>query len=90
MERLFDTVETFYGPEIPAGEQWLSMIEKELSNTDFGIICITKANQKQQWLNYEDGALSRQVTDRRKRVWASFFWTLKTRTTWTARSKTSR
>jgi hypothetical protein len=36
MERLFDTVETFYSPEIPAGEQWLNMIEEELSNTDFG------------------------------------------------------
>jgi hypothetical protein len=68
MERLFDTVETFYSPEIPAGEQWLNMIEEELSNTDFGIICITKGNQKQQWLNYEAGALSRQVSDRRKRL----------------------
>ncbi|MCO4238000.1 toll/interleukin-1 receptor domain-containing protein [Pseudarthrobacter sp. MDT3-28] len=68
MERLFDTVETFYSPEIPAGEQWLNMIEEELSNTDFGIICITKGNQKAQWLNYEAGALSRQVSDRRKRL----------------------
>ncbi|WP_181037199.1 toll/interleukin-1 receptor domain-containing protein [Arthrobacter sp. 4R501] len=68
MERLFDTVETFYSPEIPAGEQWLNMIEEELSNTDFGIICITKENQKAQWLNYEAGARSRQVSDRRKRL----------------------
>lgn len=44
------------------------MIEEELSNTDFGIICITEGNQKAQWLNYEAGALSRQVADRRKRL----------------------
>lgn len=68
MERLFDTVDTFYSPEIPAGEQWLNMIEEELSDTDFGIICVTRGNQKQQWLNYEAGALSRQVSDRRKRL----------------------
>ncbi|MBT1001978.1 TIR domain-containing protein [Paenarthrobacter sp. DKR-5] len=68
MERLFDTVETFYSPEIPAGEQWLTMIEEQLTDTDFGIICVTKENQKEQWLNYEAGALSRQVTDRRKRL----------------------
>jgi hypothetical protein len=68
MERLFDTVETFYSPEIPAGEQWLAMIEEQLTDTDFGIICVTKDNQKEQWLNYEAGALSRQVSDRRKRL----------------------
>jgi hypothetical protein len=65
---LFDTVETFYSPEIPAGEQWLAMIEEQLTDTDFGIICVTKDNQKEQWLNYEAGALSRQVSDRRKRL----------------------
>ncbi|WP_459384461.1 TIR domain-containing protein [Arthrobacter humicola] len=66
--RLFDTVTTFYSPEIPAGEQWLAQIEEELTDTDFGIICVTKANQQEQWLNYEAGALSRQVGDRRKRL----------------------
>ncbi|MCO4262506.1 toll/interleukin-1 receptor domain-containing protein [Pseudarthrobacter sp. MDT3-26] len=66
--RLFDTVTTFYSPEIPAGEQWLAQIEEELTDTDFGIICVSKENQMEQWLNYEAGALSRQVGDRRKRL----------------------
>lgn len=66
--RLFDTVTTFYSPEIPAGEQWLAQIEEELTDTDFGIICVSKENQREQWLNYEAGALSRQVGDRRKRL----------------------
>jgi hypothetical protein len=68
ISRLFDTVTTFYSPEIPAGEQWLAQIEEELTDTDFGIICVSKENQLEQWLNYEAGALSRQVTDRRKRL----------------------
>ncbi|WP_138443422.1 TIR domain-containing protein [Sinomonas susongensis] len=68
MRQLFDTVETFFSPEIPAGEQWLNMIEEELTDTDFGIICVTRQNQLAQWLNYEAGALSRQVGDRRKRL----------------------
>ncbi|WP_082007048.1 TIR domain-containing protein [Pseudarthrobacter phenanthrenivorans] len=66
--RLFDTVTTFYSPEIPAGEQWLAQIEEELNDTDFGIICVSRENQLEQWLNYEAGALSRQVSDRRKRL----------------------
>ncbi len=68
MGRLFDQVTTFYSPEIPAGEMWLKEIEEELTDTDFGIICVTRENQKEQWLNYEAGALARQVTDRRKRL----------------------
>lgn len=88
-ERLFDTVETFYSPEIPAGEQWFNMIEEELSNTDFGIICITKGNQKAQWLNHEAGAcLARYQTA--ASVLASSCLISTRKTTLTGRSKTSR
>lgn len=68
MRQLFDTVETFYSPAIPAGAKWLNQIEAELTDTNFGIICVTRENQLEQWLNYEAGALSRQVEDRRERL----------------------
>lgn len=66
---IFDPmVKTFISQEILAGSRGLDIIDTQLNETDFGIICLTKANQSEQWINYEAGALSRQVADKRTRM----------------------
>ncbi|MFL4480535.1 hypothetical protein ACIPUB_19955 [Paeniglutamicibacter sp. ORCA_105] len=66
---IFDpVVDTFISQEIKAGARALNEIDDELSDTDFGIICLTRANQAEQWINYEAGALSREVDGKRLRL----------------------
>ncbi|MCI9870573.1 hypothetical protein [Arthrobacter humicola] len=60
VREIFDpVVDTFISQEILAGSRGLDTIDGELNDTDFGIICLTRANQTEQWINYEAGALSR-------------------------------
>ncbi|MFE3830510.1 TIR domain-containing protein [Streptomyces sp. NPDC059092] len=47
--------------DISAGRRGVREITDELSETNFGIICITPDNQNSRWLNFEAGALAKQV-----------------------------
>ncbi|MBQ0827387.1 toll/interleukin-1 receptor domain-containing protein [Streptomyces tagetis] len=47
--------------DISAGRRGVREITDELSETDFGIICVTPENQSSTWINFEAGALSKQV-----------------------------
>lgn len=47
--------------DIESGQDWNQRITGELRATSFGIICVTPENQARPWLNYEAGALSKQV-----------------------------
>jgi hypothetical protein len=49
--------------EIPAGSRWNTEIANELSSTKFGIICVTKANQHEPWLQFEAGALAKTLDE---------------------------
>jgi hypothetical protein len=49
--------------EIPAGSRWNTEIADELSSTKFGIICVTKANQHEPWLQFEAGALAKTLDE---------------------------
>jgi hypothetical protein len=53
---------------IGSGERGLAKIASELSGTSFGIIVVTQQNQSSPWLNYEAGALSKDVDDETVRV----------------------
>lgn len=65
----FDAVTPFMSEEnIGAGERGLNTIAEELDGTSFGIIVVTQENQHSQWLNYEAGALSKNVGDQTVRV----------------------
>jgi hypothetical protein len=44
----------------------LPAIDAQLTDTDFGIVCVSKANQHAPWLNFEAGALSRRVDAKRE------------------------
>lgn len=66
VKEIFDpVVTTFISQEIKAGARGLEEIDASLNDTDFGIICLSRSNQTEQWINYEAGALSRQVEDKR-------------------------
>ncbi|MFF2748530.1 TIR domain-containing protein [Kitasatospora sp. NPDC058048] len=47
--------------DISAGRRGVREITDELSETNFGIICTTPENQASTWINFEAGALSKQV-----------------------------
>jgi hypothetical protein len=49
--------------DIDAGARWSRAIEKELSETSFGILCLTKSNQDAPWLLFESGALAKTLSD---------------------------
>lgn len=69
IQETFDTVEPFMSEEnVGAGERGLAKIAAELSGTKFGVIVVTQENQNSPWLNYEAGALSKDVEDESVRV----------------------
>lgn len=47
--------------DIAKGSRGRNTITKELEGTGEGIVCITRANLREPWLNFEAGALSKQA-----------------------------
>lgn len=66
---IFDNVLPFMSDkDIAAGTRNLPTIANELNGSRFGIVIVTQENLHSQWLNYEVGALSKDVTDPTLRV----------------------
>jgi hypothetical protein len=49
--------------DIEAGARWSVRVADGLSQTKFGIICVTPGNQKAPWLLFEAGALAKTLDD---------------------------
>lgn len=47
--------------DIEAGSRWSRAIESELSETRFGIICLTRGNQTASWILFEAGAIAKTL-----------------------------
>jgi len=47
--------------DIPKGDRWAQKISERLKSCQLGIICVTPENLDSPWLNFEAGALSKQV-----------------------------
>ncbi len=47
--------------DIDKGARWSTDIAKELENSSFGILCVTKDNIDAPWLTFEAGALSKTM-----------------------------
>ena len=47
--------------DIDKGARWSSDIAKELEDSSFGILCVTKDNLTAPWLSFEAGALSKTM-----------------------------
>ncbi len=50
--------------DIPSGSRWNTEIGTHLSESGFGILCVTPDNPKSEWLLFEAGALARKLDDR--------------------------
>jgi hypothetical protein len=49
--------------DINKGTRWHDVVSRQLDETSFGIICVTRANADSRWMNFEAGALSKRVGD---------------------------
>lgn len=47
--------------DIDKGSRWSTDIAKELADSTYGILCVTKDNFREPWLNFEAGALSKKI-----------------------------
>ena len=55
---IIQSVEVFYSPEdIEKGDNWDATISSELSECNYGIICLTPENTMAPWINFEAGAI---------------------------------
>jgi TIR domain len=59
---VLQSVEPYVSSEdIEKGARWGTEISRELNDTDFGILCVTRDNANSEWLNFEAGALSKSI-----------------------------
>lgn len=58
--------------DIDTGKRWRTEIAETLKSAQIGVVCITPENYDRPWLNFEAGAISRQVGDA-TRVCCYFF-----------------
>ena len=47
--------------DIEAGERWAEAVAKELADSNFGIICVTRENVGSPWVLFEAGALAKTM-----------------------------
>ena len=59
---VIQSIEPYVSSEdIDKGVRWSTDIAKELENSTFGILCVTKENLDAPWLSFEAGALSKTM-----------------------------
>lgn len=49
--------------DIRKGDRGLQRIAEQLEGSSFGIVCVNRSNRDAPWINFESGALSRQVAE---------------------------
>jgi hypothetical protein len=47
--------------DIEAGERWGEVVAKELADSSFGVICVTRENVNSPWVLFEAGALAKTM-----------------------------
>ncbi len=59
---IIQSVEVFFSPEdIEKGDNWDKTISNELSQCNYGIICLTSENTTAPWINFEAGAIAKSL-----------------------------
>lgn len=59
---VIQSIEPYVSSEdIDKGARWSTDIAKELENSTFGILCVTRDNLEAPWLSFEAGALSKTM-----------------------------
>ena len=69
LPKVFQSVETFFSPNIEKGTRGGDEINVALEGTSFGIICLTPGSLKSNWIHYEAGALAKTTSDPKTRIW---------------------
>lgn len=58
--QVLQMVEPFLSEEdIESGTRWNEVLGEQLESMNFGVICVTRENMHQPWLNFEAGALAK-------------------------------
>jgi hypothetical protein len=66
LPNVIQTVKPFLSAvDIDAGSQWTSQMFQALKETQVGIICVTRTNQAEPWINFEAGALAKAMESSR-------------------------
>jgi hypothetical protein len=63
LKTIVPDVEPFFSPEIYAGAIWGNVMAEAIRKSRFGILCITRENMLQPWLQFEAGALWRGAAE---------------------------
>jgi hypothetical protein len=62
LPKVIQAIKPFVSSEdIARGARWSGVIAKELQASDYGIICVTRDNIDTAWINFEAGALSKEI-----------------------------
>jgi hypothetical protein len=60
---LLPAVKPFLSPaDIEKGAKWRTELGRELEQTNYGLVCLSKENLTSQWIAFEAGALSKAVS----------------------------
>ena len=66
LEKIFPDAEIWMSAkDIGLGKRWDQVLNEELEDTNYGILCLTMENLDKPWLMFEAGSLSKQVEDSR-------------------------
>jgi hypothetical protein len=69
LKRVFPEISIWMSASsIEAGSKWAAELDRELSTTNFGILCLCPDNLISPWVLFEAGALSKSVDDRITKV----------------------
>ncbi len=61
LKQVIQAADPWISTEIDKGRRWNKEISDQLSNTNFGIICLTPENLDSKWIHFEAGALSKTL-----------------------------
>src|SRR5207247_10220292 len=60
---IIQAVKPFVSSEdVEKGAAWFQQIGSELEKSDFGILCLTSANQNSRWVQFEAGSLAGKLS----------------------------
>jgi hypothetical protein len=63
LKKVVQSAEPWVSSDLERGVKWLAEISKSLDAHSIGILCVTPGNVGAPWLNFEAGALSKQIAD---------------------------
>lgn len=76
LPKVIQTMKPYVSSEdIAKGVRWSTTLAVELQTSSFGIICVTRENASSPWINFEAGALSKEIE---KSLVVPFLFGLKT------------